>query len=234
MAAVTEHRSLPVVQESTRRAWPMRFTVVALSLAAAALFAWSYFHPWWRLWLFAPQYPKGLEVGIALTGVSGDVREINILNHYIGMKPLEMAAIMERRLAAQGIGLIATLVVLFSLIPGRKLGWLAAAAGAAFPIVFIIDSQYWLYKFGNTLDPKAPIRLPPFTPQMFGTGKIGQFYTFARPDIGFWIAVAGVVCLVAAAVIRWKVCKQCAKHDTCGAVCPNGFVGPGAGLPKKG
>jgi hypothetical protein len=233
MAAATGHRSLPVVQQPATRAWPMRLTVLALSLAAAALFIFSYFQPWWRLWLFAPQYPKGLEVGISLTGVSGDVREINILNHYIGMKPLELAAIVERRLAAQGIGIIAVLVVLLSLIPGKKLGWLAAAAGAAFPITFILDSQYWLYHFGNTLNPKAPIRLPPFTPQMFGTGKIGQFYTWARPDTGFWIAMAGVGLLVAAAIIRWKVCARCARNETCHAVCPDGFVGPHAGLPKE-
>ncbi|MGZ3475271.1 MAG: cytochrome C, partial [Polyangiales bacterium] len=64
-----------------------------MSLAGAALFCASYFLPWWRLWLFAPQYPKGLEVGISLTGVGGDVRELNILNHYIGMKPLDLAAL---------------------------------------------------------------------------------------------------------------------------------------------
>jgi len=233
MAAVTEHRSLPVVQNKPARAWPLRALVVALSATAAVLFAVSYFYPWWRLWLFAPQYPKGLEVGIALTGVSGDVRELNILNHYIGMKPLEMAAITERRLAAEGVGLIAGLGVILTLITGRRVGWLIAALGAAFPITFVIDSQYWLYKFGHTLDPKAPIDLPPFTPQMFGTGQIGQFMTFARPDPGFWIAVTGVACLVAAAVLRRRVCNQCARKESCGLVCPSAFVGPGAGLPQE-
>jgi copper chaperone NosL len=231
VAALTQHRSLPVVQPA--RAWPLRITVVALSIAAAALFLASYFFPWWRLWLFAPQYPKGLEVGIALTGVTGDVRELNILNHYIGMSPLELAAITERRLAAEGVGIIAGLGVLLTLITGRRVGWLIAVLGAAFPITFVIDSQYWLYRFGHTLDPKAPIRLPPFTPQMFGTGQIGQFMTFSRPDPGFWIAVGGVACLVLAAVLRRRVCDQCARKGSCGVVCPSAFVGPGAGLPKE-
>lgn len=229
MAASGRH--LPVVQDTPRftRAIALRWAVLGLSLLAAALFLFSFTQPWWRLWLFAPQYPKGLEVGISLTGVSGDVRELNILNHYIGMKSLDLAALMERRLAAPGVGLIAGLGVVLTLITGRKVGWLIAAVGAAFPITFIIDSQYWLYHFGHTLDPKAPIRMPPFTPQMFGTGKIGQFLTFARPDVGFWIAVGGVACLVLATVLRKRVCDRCAHKEKCGVVCPSAFVGPGAG-----
>lgn len=225
MAVVERH--LPVVQPA--RSLPMRWTVVTLSVAAAALFAVSYFFPWWRLWLFAPQYPKGLEVAISLTGVSGDVRELNILNHYIGMKPLDLAALTERRLAAQGIGLIAALGVVLTLATGKKVSWLIVALGAAFPITFVIDSQYWLYHFGHTLDPKAPIRLPPFTPQMFGEGQIGQFMTFARPDAGFYIALAGVACLLGATLLRRRVCNRCAHKTKCGVVCPSAFVGPGAG-----
>jgi copper chaperone NosL len=224
----TAHRHLHVVQ-STSRALPVRWAIVGLSLAGAGLFALSFFYPWWRLWLFAPQYPKGLEVGISLTGVSGDVRELNILNHYIGMKSLDLAALTERRLAAPGIGLIAALSVVLTLLTGRRMSWLIAAVGAAFPITFIIDSQYWLYHFGHALDPKAPIRLPPFTPQMFGEGQIGQFMTWARPDPGFWIAMGGVGCLVVAAILRKRVCERCGRKETCGLVCPSAFVGPGAG-----
>lgn len=228
MAAIGRH--LPVVRDhAPSRAFALRWTVVGLSLLAAALFAASYFFPWWRLWLFAPQYPKGLEVGISLTGVSGDVRELNILNHYIGMKPLDLAALTERRLAAPGVGVIAALGVVLTLLSGRRVGWLIAALGAAFPLTFVIDSQYWLYHFGHALDPRAPIRLPTFTPQMFGTGQIGQFMTWARPDPGFWLAVGGAACLAIAAVLRKRVCDGCARKEGCGLVCPSAFVGPGAG-----
>ncbi|MGZ3419207.1 MAG: cytochrome C [Polyangiales bacterium] len=204
-----------------------------MSLAGAALFCASYFLPWWRLWLFAPQYPKGLEVGISLTGVGGDVRELNILNHYIGMKPLDLAALTERRFAAQGVGLVAALGVVLTLVTGRRVGWVVAALGIVFPLTFVIDSQYWLFHFGHTLNPHAPIRLPPFTPQMFGTGQIGQFMTFARPDPGFWVAIGCVACLVGAAILRKRVCDHCARAKSCGLVCPSAFVGPHAGLPKE-
>ncbi|MBI2391338.1 MAG: cytochrome C [Deltaproteobacteria bacterium] len=222
------------MQQTPRRSLALRWGVVALSVFAAALFVASFFMPWWRLWLFAPQYPKGLEVAISLTGVTGDVRELNILNHYIGMKGLEHAAPFERSFAAQGVGLIAVLALVFTLVAGKRWSWLLVVVGAAFPITFMIDGQYWMWKFGHSLDPHAPLRIPTFTPQLFGTGQIGQFMTFARPDPGFWLAVAAVALLLIAAVLRYRVCSKCARADDCGAVCPNGFIGPHAGEAKKG
>src|SRR3990167_3046799 len=115
MAAASKHRTLPVVQSKQSQSLGRRWGVVGLSLAAAALFGVAFFFPWWRLWLFAPQYPKGLEISISLTGVAGDVRELNILNHYIGMKGLDLAAVTERRFAAQGVGLVALLAICVTL-----------------------------------------------------------------------------------------------------------------------
>ncbi len=225
------HRSLPVIQ--AKKSLGARWGVLGLSLAAAAFFAAAFFFPWWRLWLFAPQYPKGLEISISLTGVAGDVRELNILNHYIGMKGLDHAAVFERRFAAQGVGLVALLGIVATLLVGKNWNWLLAAIGVAFPLTFILDSQYWLYTFGHQLDPKAPLRIPPFTPQMFGTGKIGQFMTFSRPELGFYIALGGVVCLLAAALLRRRLCSSCGRAGDCGAVCSSALVGPHAGEPKK-
>lgn len=230
-AASKDHRALPVVQPKPSL-WT-RWGVVALSLAAAGLFAAAYFSPWWRLWLFAPQYPKGLEISISLTGVSGDVRELNILNHYIGMKGLELAAETERRFAAQGVGLVAIIAIVVTIFAGKRWNWLLAAAGAVFPITFILDSEYWLYTFGHQLNPKAPLKIPPFTPQMFGTGKIGQFMTFARPDVGFWLAIAGVALLVGAALARRRVCATCRNASDCGPLCPRAFVGPERGHKEE-
>lgn len=227
-------RPLRVVQQTPRRSLALRWGVIALSVGAAALFVLSFFLPWWRLWLFAPQYPKGLEVAISLTGVTGDVRELDILNHYIGMKGLEHAATFERRYAAQGVGLIAVLGIIVAVIAGRRWGWLLAAVGAAFPVTFMLDGQYWMWKFGHSLDPHAPLRIPTFTPQLFGTGQIGQFMTFARPDPGFWVAVGAVGLLVIAAALRHYVCRRCVAAGECRAICPYGFVGPHAGEAKKG
>src|SRR5262249_23264641 len=92
--------------------------------------------------------------------------------------------------------------------------------------VFLADSFYWLYTFGHRLDPKAPLHVQAFTPQMFGNGQIAQFETFARPGIGFWLAAAGVACALASAFFRSRVCAPCNRAGTCGVVCPRAMVLP--------
>ena len=102
------------------RRWGARWTVVALTLVAVSLYVASYFLPWWEFTLFAPQYPQGLDLVIGLSGMSGDVREIDMLNHYIGMAHLADAAAVERQLAAYGVGAIGVAVLAIMLGAGRK------------------------------------------------------------------------------------------------------------------
>ena len=60
------------------------------ALAAAALVAAAYTLPLWRMTMKAPQYRNGLTLCAYGSSMTGDIRELNILNHYIGMPPLEM------------------------------------------------------------------------------------------------------------------------------------------------
>src|SRR5688572_14584186 len=60
---------------------------------AAVLVVIAYFLPLWNLTMFAPQYANGLSLDIhtyTLVGGNGghDIKEINLLNHYIGMRGL--------------------------------------------------------------------------------------------------------------------------------------------------
>lgn len=178
-----------------------RWAVVALAAAAAALWIAAYFLPWWRFTLFAPQYPHGLTLSVSLTGLGGDVREIDMLNHYIGMGHLEEAAPLERALAPYGLGVLAAAVVLLAVAGGRR-----AARWLWVPAVlliggFLVDSVYWLYHFGHHLNRRAPLHIPPFTPRLFGAGRIGQFHTVAAPAAGFVLALVGLALVAAAAVL---------------------------------
>lgn len=221
------HRHLPMTGAApARRDRGARYAVVALAIATVALYAAAYFLPWWGITLFAPQYPKGLGLTISLTGLGGDVREIDMLNHYIGMAPLGEAAALERRLAGYGVGAVGVVVIAVALASGRRLNGLLAAVGLLFPAGFLADSFYWMYSFGHHLNPKAPLRMKPFTPELFGAGTIGQFRTIAAPESGFWLAAAGVLLLVAAFLVRRRVCAGCRDAASCGAVCPRLLVGP--------
>ncbi len=201
-----------------------RWVVLALVAAGAALFAGSYVLPWWDFQLYAPQYPQGLELVVSLTGVTGDTAEINIINHYIGMGHLEDAAQFEKAWGGWLVGALALAVSVVTLAAGKRLGWLAALAGIGFPIGFLVDTQYWLYRFGHDLDPKAPVHIAAFTPTLFGEGKVGQFRTVATPELGFWLAMAGVVLVAVAAWRRARVCRVCPAADHCGVVCPHALL----------
>jgi copper chaperone NosL len=225
MATQSKHLHLEMAQARAPWDWA-RWIVVALGLAGVSMFAAAFFQSWWSFWLYAPQYPGGLRLDIALTGMSGDVKEIDLLNHYIGMKHLEQAAPLERHLAGYGVAGISVITIGLLVSSGRKINWLVAIPAIAFPLIFLGDSFYWLFSYGHALDPHAPLRIAAFTPQLFGNGKIGQFETYATPALGFWLAVMGVVCVALAAVVRTRVCRFCAARGTCRTTCPRFMVLP--------
>ncbi len=228
-------RRLAVVQPAPGgRRLVQRWGIVGATIGALGAFTYSLLLPWWHFWLFAPQYPKGLELVVSLTGVRGDVAEVNELNHYIGMKHLDQAAIFERHIAFWAVAVLGAEVLVLMLSQGRRLYALSATLAATFPIGFVADSWYWLYRFGHELDPHAAVHIKAFTPQLFGTGKIGQFETFASPELGFLLAAAGVVIIAVASLLRARVCRSCARAGRCGAVCPSLLVGPGAGRDEAG
>lgn len=201
-----------------------RWLVIGLAMVAVALWVACFQRPWWQFYLFAPQYPNGLVLDISLTGLGGDAREINMLNHYIGMKGLDQAAAVERHYAVWGVALVALLSAAFSLVVGKRWNWLLVVPGLLFPLGFVGDSVWWLYHFGHSLDRHAPLNIPYFTPQLLGWGKIGQFETYGMPLIGFWLAVAAMGAMVLAMVLRYRICHTCPLHEGCGATCTKKLV----------
>jgi nitrous oxidase accessory protein len=163
------------------------------AVAAAALVGWSATLPLWQMRMEAPQYPKGLRLHAYGTSMSGDIPELNILNHYIGMPPIE-APVLETTLFPYGI---AALVVLCLLSPvHRWLRRLAIGATLATPVAILADLQWRLYAFGHSLNPKAPIRLKPFTPLVIGETQMGNFESHAMVSAGFFCLVAAAVLLI--------------------------------------
>jgi nitrous oxidase accessory protein len=160
-----------------------------LCVAAAAL-AVSPCFPYWKMKLSAPQYPKGLYLTVYPHSVTGDVREIDGLNHYIGLRKIADAAAAERRLGTPAILLIAACLVAAALWRSRWAVLLAVPA-ILFPPLFFADLYFWLRDSGLHLDPKAALSssIKPFVPQVFGHGKIAQFKTDATLDVGFYLSV---------------------------------------------
>lgn len=185
-------------QESAARRSRYAIPTVLLCIAAALLVA-SFTQTWWRMTLHAPQYPKGLHVQAYLNRLEGDVREIDNLNHYIGMRPLNEAAQLERKSSLLLIIALGSLVLGASAIHSR---WsvIVVAPAFLFPAGFLIDLHLWLHHFGQNLDPTAALSssVRPFTPPVLGEGVVGNFRTTAAVDVGWWMAVAASAVILAA------------------------------------
>ncbi len=197
--------------ELERRRW--RYLTPALMLTVArVLLLVSIFVPYWTMELQAPQYPDGLHVRAYINHLEGDVAEIDGLNHYIGMRPLNDAAQLERTLS------IAMLITLVLMVEGAiyvhsRWAALLTLPVLLFPPFFLLDLYYWLHTFGQNLDPTAPLSnaIDPFTPPVLGTGKIGQFVTIASAGPGLWLASIAAVLTLAAMFFHRRAFKP--LHD---------------------
>ncbi len=180
----------------------------ACGLGAAALVAWGSTLPLWTLSMRAPQYPGGLQLAAYGNRMSGDVSELNILNHYIGMPALE-APVLETSLFPYAIG---ALVLLCLLSPfGRAVRSMAVAALVLAPVAMLADLQWRLYEFGHSLDPTAPIRLKPFTPLVVGSTSMGNFTSFGMPSWGVGTLVAAAALVAASGAIGRRLSRHPAR-----------------------
>jgi len=115
------------------------------------------------------------------------------------------AAILERRVARVAIVAIVVLGVLAALLRPR-LAALLALPIVAFPLAFVGDLFFWLYRAGHNLDASAALStsIKPFTPHLIGLGRVGQFSTTARFEPGFYLALAAAVFALVGIAFRFR------------------------------
>lgn len=166
-----------------------RVTRIALILVALALVP-SLFLPVWKITLNAPQYPGGLDLMIYAQELRGDLDEINILNHYIGMaeiRPDEFREFVFIPFFILRFIAFAVLAMLVARMPIAAIGYIDFAL---FGAVMMFDFQAWLTRFGQGLAQGAPLTIDPFTPKFFGTTEIGQFTVDSYPALGGVLMIA--------------------------------------------
>ena len=184
-------------------------------LLAATCFAAAFALPFWKMTLVAPQYPDGLRVEVGVSGLSGDVGEINGLNHYIGMRKLQRAAEIELVFAPYGLAGFVLLALAAAFVRNRWLD-LALLVPIAFPLVFLVDVSIWLWYFGNHLDPHAPLStsVKPFTPLVLFWSHVGQFKTYSMVQGGFASSAIGSGLLCVGLWLRRRQANTSAAGQT--------------------
>ena len=181
-----------------------RIIMVLGALLTLGLFVF----PLWNITHEAPQYPIPLGMDIYINDFADahphDIKNINLMNHYVGMKYIP-DAIPEFKIFP--IGIITTAII--GLIIGFKanhkwfLAWfilmiLLSAAG-------MYDFYLWEHDYGHNLDPKAIMKFTNkdgtvmgFQPPLFGTKDILNFRAHSYPQLGaFFLAIGIALSLVA-------------------------------------
>ncbi len=171
----------------------------ALLMVAALLLVVSLFVPYWSMTMTAPQYPKGLKVDVFVTHLAGDVREIDELNHYLGMPPLDEGGQFERSIAPIALATFGLLLVAGVFVHNQWAAVLALPV-IGYPLVFLADLYYILYQYGHSIDPDSALggAIEPFTPPLLGVGKVGQFGTIANFELGLYLTFVAVAVVLAA------------------------------------
>jgi copper chaperone NosL len=176
---------------------PISRLLIALS---ALLMVSAYFVPLWQILMWAPQYPEGLKMEIWINNISGDVKIISALNHYIGMKHIEVEMFPEFQYMIYIVGGLIGFGLLTAISNRRIMVWLFCGLLLATGVAALVDFWLWGYDYGHNLDPTAAINIPGMTyqPPLIGTKQLLNFTAFSGPDIGGWIFVGAALLAMAA------------------------------------
>lgn len=158
----------------------------------------AYYVPLWQILMWAPQYPEGLEMKIWINNLTGNVKIISALNHYIGMKNIEVGMFPEFKYMIYIVGAMIAFGVLTAIVNRRFMLVAFALLIVAGGIAALVDFYLWGYDYGHNLDPTAPIVVPgmSYQPPLVGTKQLLNFTAYSGPDIGGWIfLVAGMLAI---------------------------------------
>ena len=184
-------------------------------LLAVALLAVTYVLPLWNLTMFAPQYQDGLRLDIYSykfeAGNNGqDIKEINVLNHYIGMRDLEPEDFTEFKWIPFIVGIMGLLF-----LRAAVFGHMAHVLDVLmlyiwFGLFSLWSFAYKMYRYGHDLDPKAAMNVEPFMPPLFGGKQLANFEVFSYPQAGSYALGLAMLLLVLAFYFGWRETRKTA------------------------
>jgi hypothetical protein len=188
---------------------PLAVAPRLLILAAALLLVAIYIVPLWNLTMFAPQYPEGLRLDIYSYKLEGgnkgqDVKEINVLNHYIGMRDLVAEDFAEFKWLPFIVGALGLLYVRAAVM--GTVGHLVdvLVLNIYFSAFALWSFGYKMYVYGHTLAPTAAVKIPAFMPPMFGYKQLANFEVYSYPQAASYAMGLSTLLLFCAGFVAWR------------------------------
>ena len=205
--------SLNLERTATRLHQPVGLASRVCLVLAAVLVVTAHFFPLWNLTMFAPQYPDALRLDIfdhALVGGNGgqDLKEINLLNHYIGMRDLVSKEFGEFKWMPFVIGAFALLFAR-TVVMGKMTHLVDSLVLYIYFGAFSLWSfGYKMWSYGHSLAPTAAVKVEPFMPPMFGYKQLANFEVYSYPALGSYALGASAVLLVLALFMAGRSARK--------------------------
>jgi hypothetical protein len=180
-----------------------------LMLLATLLLVPCYLFPLYEMTMFAPQYRDGLRLHIYSYRLEGghegqDIKEINLLNHYIGMKDLVADDFTEFKWIPFVVGAMG-LLFLRTAVVGKAAHLVDVFVLYLYFGLFSLWSfAYKMYWYGHNLSPTAAVKVDPFTPPLFGYKKLANFEVYSYPGPGSYALALVALVLGAALWLAWR------------------------------
>ncbi len=201
-------------KETTFFELPLALKSRILILVAVVVLLPSYFFPLWNMSFYSNQYTDGLFLHIYSYQLEGgktpnrdDLREINSLNHYIGMRPLLESDFSEFTWVPLVIGLL-MILALRAMVLGKMSNLVDVFVLFTYFGLFSMWSFYHrLYMYGHNLDPTASIKVQPFTPPFFGSKQIANFTVNSFPGPASYALFGFALLLLIAILLSAKRVK---------------------------
>ena len=185
-------------------------------IASALLMIVAYFVPLWQILMWAPQYPEWLTMKIWINNITGDVKIINALNHYIGMNTLHTEDFLEFTLLPYIIGVYALACFVVVFLGKRKALNILLLTFVLFGIIAMVDFWRWEYNYGHNLNPNAAIIVPgmAYQPPLIGFKQLLNFGAYSIPDTGGWLFITSGVLMVIAYLKEFMLKRKLNKEKT--------------------
>lgn len=168
----------------------MKFQSKIIMALAALMLGGLFFVPFWTINMSAPQYPEGIGMHIHINDVTGhnrhDLKSINSLNHYIGMKEIHTADFPEFEIMPWVIGFLIVFGLIAAATGNMKLAYTWMVLLIILGVVGFIDFYMWGYDYGNNLNPDAAIKVPgmSYQPPVFGCKQLLNINACSWPTTG--------------------------------------------------
>lgn len=176
-----------------------RILMIVGSFLLLALF----FLPLWNISLEAPQYPEAIGMDIWINKIAdhnpNDIKNINLMNHYVGMKYIP-EHLPEFDIFPWVIIGMSVLGIVFGIIGNKNLYlfWFILMAGLG--VAGMYDFYLWEYDYGHTLKETAAIKFTnpdgtpmAYQPPLFGSKMILNFNAISLPMSGAYVLFTGML-----------------------------------------